>query len=496
MMRTLRLATLVTLSSMIALAPESAEASRRTTAFKRQVKRVFGVRGKPTVITPGERSLRVTLPDAPVWAAFGKNDAKAKGVKRASNLLGRSIARAGFTLATGGGQGLPKDTETGAYFSGGRTVAFTPKGTYADHHKSHKGNIGQTTDLVLVGTGGGSGTIAREGPMAQAADIASYANGGAGTFGEAMAQLHNRRGVMAALAGSGGVADGLAGWVTKGYLNAKPTFRVVSDARPDALVRKAADAYTAIGAGAPRGQKTLVSPGRPKRVLGTLDRKGRVVASFLVGDERASPRDRAATIELVDAWSAASRDIAPEGGTNVLPSYPAVSTAVLSARSVRGGARTVTISPLEAPRGARPAWTLEGVEIPAMTSMRDVKTAYMAYGESETALFAAAREVTQDSDVVFLSSADYRNLSGLAYALRDERKPIIAVLANESTFGHKVPEIIKTIEPKAAATRVVVARTPQELVGKVKDALALRAKKAAADAAAKRGEPDGRNGLD
>src|SRR5690606_29205407 len=128
-------------------------------------------------------------------------------------------------------------------------------------------------------------------------------------------------GVVALLEGSGGVADAAGDWLARGYLNAKPSFRVVADRRPRRLVAKAEAAYRGLG-GRTLGADQLVSPGKARAVLTDADTRKRVVAAFMVTDERLSPADEAATRDLVSAWSVASTDAAPKGTTVVLPDDP------------------------------------------------------------------------------------------------------------------------------------------------------------------------------
>jgi hypothetical protein len=205
-------------------------------------------------------------------------------------------------------------------------------------------------------------------------------------------------------------------------------------------------------------QKELVAPGRPKKVLTDEDRSDRVVAALLANDERATKEDLRRTSDLSAAWARKSQELAPQGTTVLMPEGE-VSRAVAAP-----GLRAVFIAPNEMPAAATTSADRNA----------NVRTAALGYGKSEMASFAAMREVVADAEVVFITSAHYHNASGLAYALRDDRKPIIAVLTNSSTHGDKLPEIIKVIEPKIDDRQLVVANNSEELVSKVIEAVRAR----------------------
>ena len=479
--------------TLIVPAAPHAHAGPRWNATKRAfatkspgLAKLLGVKNEMKVFTVDPDQMTLTVPNQPVWAAFGKNDAKGDA-RTFSVALGKTLARRGFMLATGGGQGLPKDTEDGAYAVGGFTLAFTPKGSLKSHSESHEGNIGQTTHLIPTGTGGGAGTISREAPMAQAANhgVASYANGGPGTFGELTAMLHNDDGVLVFLKGTGGVADAAPGWLQ--WLDAKPSFHAISGSDEHQLVQQAKKALPEQGL---RFSKTrqlkLVSPGKQKDVLTEAETKNRSVAAFLTADPRVNVRDEERTDELRRLWAERSKELTGKPATLVVPSTILDVTRHLQMETLASNhdVRTVLIGPDKAER---------------VKDMKGVRSIGLGLGDAEMGHFAAAREVTQHAEVVFFSSARYSNLSGLAYALRAKNEPIIAVLENKSTHGDKIAQMIDVIDTdRNAADRVVVASTPQALVEKV--AFTMKARKAAAEKAAKEAKDakkfDDKKGLD
>ncbi len=473
--------------TMIMPAAPSAQAGPRWNATKRtlatkmpQVAKFLGVKNEMKVFTVDPEQMTLTVPNQPVWAAFGKNDAKG-AAKTLSVALGKTLPRRGFMLATGGGNGLPKDTEDGAYAAGAFTLAFTPKGSLASHSSSHDGNIGQTTHLILTGTGDGAGTISREAPMAQMANhgVASYANGGPGTFGELTAMLHNADGVLVFLKGTGGVADAAPGWLD--WLDAKASFHAISGSDPHQLAQQAKKALPdQRPSGFGTRQVKLVSPGKPKDVLQEDELKNRSVAAFLTADPRVNVRDKERTDELRSLWASRSKELTGKPATLVVPSTILDVTRHLQLEMLADtyGARSVLIGPDKAER---------------VKDMKGVRSLGLGLGDAEMGHFAAAREVTQHAEVVFFSSARYSNLSGLAYALRAKNEPIIAVLDNKSTHGDKIAEMIAVIDSEnVAADRVVVASTPTALVEKV--AFLMKARKAAAEKAARKF--DEKKGLD
>jgi hypothetical protein len=448
--------------------------------WKKTVKRLFKRPFTRTqVIVPGDDRTGFLHPLQHVdgIAVFGKNDAKDPSVQRSSYELGEQIAIEGFAIATGGGKGLPKLAEDGAFFRGGHTVAFTPQGSFDAHKKSHDGDTKQTTHLVLVGTGGGTGAIAREAPMAESVRAGIYVNGGSGTFGELMALLHNPRGVVGLLKGSGGVAD----FAEKGILpyaglpSGRFAVRVQSDSRQ--LVKDVAAAYRKLPAEAQTsGSQRLINPGKPQRILSDEQREDRVVASLFSQDPRMSKEDSAAVSRLAELWSQQAKSVAKKGGVLVVPIQNNAQEPGLEGVD----SEVVFVKPYAPPSSATPSRvSADGRQIAASkqsnaNSKRSAR--FLGLGESNLNAFINAREASQDADVVFLTSAHYTNLSALAYALRDDRKPIIAVLRSKSTHGDKIGPMVEAIDAKAYGKRFVEADTPEELVEKVKAAVEKRGK--------------------
>jgi hypothetical protein len=157
-------------------------------------------------------------------------------------------------------------------------------------------------------------------------------------------------------------------------------------------------------------------------------------------------------------------------------------------RLVASGSEVVVVHAGDAPR--------DPSVIAARTSVEGERTAaslgrdrYLGLGDSNLNPFIAAREASQDADVVFLSSAHYKNLSVLAYALRDDRKPVIAVLRSRSTNADKIGAMVKVMEAKAYSERYVEADTPEELVKLTAAAVRKRAEELAKAAAEKGKKP-------
>ena len=96
---------------------------------------------------------------------------------------------------------------------------------------------------------------------------------------------------------------------------------------------------------------------------------------------------------------------------------------------------------------------------------------FLGYGDAKQAKFSATREVVQDANVVFITSAHMHNLAGLAHLMRRKDRPVIAVLRNKSTFGHKIVEMMQAIEGTTSleTLNVVVADTPADLIQAVED---------------------------
>jgi hypothetical protein len=83
--------------------------------------------------------------------------------------------------------------------------------------------------------------------------------------------------------------------------------------------------------------------------------------------------------------------------------------------------------------------------------------------------FASHREVVEDADVIFVTSAYFKNLSGVAFAMRQSKRAIIAVLELESTGSHALKNIFRAIGE--SSSRFVFDRDPEKLAERVRGRL-------------------------
>jgi hypothetical protein len=380
------------------------------------------------------------------------------GILSKTRALGRAIARTRAPLITGGGHGVPKASEREAFEAGGETWAIPPSFTALDFLKGHSGP-NTTTVVYPTGTGGGSGSIEREAPLVQLSNIRTYVNGGPGTFGELIAGLH-APGVLALLADSGGVAGNAMKKILP-FIGVPKNVRVVTHDDPDVLYDKARTALRELEAGGVSTlPKQLYIPRPHRSVLSSDDRKGRNVMAFLVDDGGLiNAADKAKTMELAD--HALSRKVNGKPAVAILAGgkgvpdelgFRAVAQHDIPSFIVTGNDGPDTASRVKGkPQGAK---------------MRTVNT-----GKGDgVGHFALHREVVEDADVVFVTSAQFKNLSGLAFAMRQSNRPVIAVLELGSTGSDHLLDILKEVDRKFA-DRVIVDRDPKRLMDRVEERL-------------------------
>jgi uncharacterized protein (TIGR00725 family) len=153
-----------------------------------------------------------------------------------AHALGRTIARSGCTLVTGGCPGLPQAAACGAKEEGGLVVGISP-GLSRDEHV-HK--YGSPTDFhdVLIFTG--SGLMGREVVNIRSSDIVVIIGGRSGTLGE-LAISYDEGKLIGVLTGTGGISDMVHEILA---VCAKDTgARVVYDSDPERLVAELLRVY-------------------------------------------------------------------------------------------------------------------------------------------------------------------------------------------------------------------------------------------------------------
>jgi hypothetical protein len=360
--------------------------------------------------------------------------------------FGRVVGGKGYALLTGGGRGLPRLAERAAREQGGETWAVSAART-VDDQLENVFDASSTSVLYPTGSGGGPGAIEREAPLVQLANVRTYWNGRSGTFGELMAGLHEP-GVIALVSRSGGVG-GYAGDYILPYVGVPETVRVVKSRDPDRLLAKADAALADLHrAGIKTEPRAALYRTRPHRSVVTAEQRSkRVIMSFLVDDGgRAVEGDLQKTERLIDL--ALRARIKGKAGLPISRDNALAKQAFLA-----GGQGGVLVSH----EGGKDERLQTGGR---KDSTLLVRRTGKGPGVGE---FASHREVVEHADVIFVTSAYFKNLSGLAFALRASKPPVIAVLELESTGSRHIANMSKLMEGE---DRFVFDSDPARLIEK------------------------------
>jgi uncharacterized protein (TIGR00725 family) len=143
---------------------------------------------------------------AVVGSAGGELSAEARGLCRE---LGREIARRGCTIVTGACPGLPQEAVFGAKELGGLSVGISPALCLDEHRYRYHSPYEEYDVLIFTG----SGLMGREVDVIRSSDVVVVAGGRSGTLGE-FSIAYDDGNVIAALLGTGGIADHLEGIVS------------------------------------------------------------------------------------------------------------------------------------------------------------------------------------------------------------------------------------------------------------------------------------------
>jgi uncharacterized protein (TIGR00725 family) len=182
-----------------------------------------------TMAIPGESRLAIGVMGAASGPLTG-------AVLELAEVLGRSIARNGCTLVTGGCPGIPHAAARGAKEEGGLVVGISPGLSRDEHLFKYK----SPTDFhdVLIYTG--SGLMGREVVNIRSSDIVIIIGGRSGTLGE-LAISYDEGKLIGVVTGTGGISD-----IVRDILAAcaKDTgARVLYDSDPDRLVTELLRVY-------------------------------------------------------------------------------------------------------------------------------------------------------------------------------------------------------------------------------------------------------------
>jgi hypothetical protein len=371
--------------------------------------------------------------------------------------IGRAAAALGFPIVTGGGRGLPKEAERAAFEQQGETWALPPSSSVSEFEFGH-GRDNTTSVLFPTGTGSGAGSIEREAPLAQVANIRAYTNGGPGTFGELIAGLH-APGVLAFLAGSGGVGGNAMEKILP-YIGVPSDVRVVHEYDPHQLLDKATKAVRELEKkGVSTTPKTLYQPKSHQSATSWDERRGKNVVAVLADDNgMANAADQARILELSDLVM--TQELNGKRALPILARAQGMPEQIAMRALSQHGIDSVVVTGAGGnnivmhPKGGGPG------------RMKVVNT-----GKGDgVGQFGLHREVVEDADVIFVTSANYRNLSGLAFAMRQSGSPVIAVLELDSTGTNHLDEVLRTVD-KRFASKVIYDRDPKRLMEKVNDKL-------------------------
>jgi hypothetical protein len=427
------------------------------------------------------------LADNPIRVAvLGRGDLKSVAPEVAIKVRGlaRLAASRKLVLITGGGNGLPREAEIAASAAGGETWAISAVKD-VDEQLLAQFDVSSTSILYPTGTGGGAGAILREGPLVQLANLRTYFNGGPGTFGELIAGLH-APGVLVLADGAGGVSGGAAAKILP-YVGVPANVRVVTARDEETMLDeglRALGELHASGVKTTPDREELYVPQPHRPVVTESQRSDRTVMAFLVDDGgSANPAAVKKTSELVDkAMSGRINDKRP----------------MLITKDSKAGARLLTEAVTRHDVDA--AFVKHEVGDDRRVRIKDPETGQSSKGSvlirytgkgKGVGEFATHHEIVEDADVVFVTSAYFKNLAGLAFVLRQSKKSVVAVLEMQSTRSDKLREILLTATGRyALSDRFVFSSDPERLLDKVRDALKPKAPKFKYKSIARGGDDD------
>lgn len=147
--------------------------------------------------------------------------------------VGSAIAEAGGVVLTGACPGLPHDAALGAEAKGGLTIGISPA-VNLEEHISYYGYPSDSKVLIFTGMGRKGRNVI----LVRSADACVLVAGGMGTLNEftiALDELGDK-GVIAILAGSGGIIDELPRLLSK-YCT-PPAPPLIQESNPTSLVKR------------------------------------------------------------------------------------------------------------------------------------------------------------------------------------------------------------------------------------------------------------------
>lgn len=150
--------------------------------------------------------------------------------------LGRALAERGVCLLTGACPGLPHEAVLGAHEVGGHVVGISPAVDLAEHVGRFASPYREYGVLIYTGLG----LMGRELVNIHSSDVVVVVGGQSGTLGE-FAIAYEEGKLIGVLAGTGGVADGIA--ALEGRLSKPTGAAVLYDADPDRLVDRLLERY-------------------------------------------------------------------------------------------------------------------------------------------------------------------------------------------------------------------------------------------------------------
>lgn len=116
--------------------------------------------------------------------------------------MGGVIAKRGYILMTGGGDGLPYFSSEGAFLNGGLSIGISPGCNVREHVKYYKLPTEYFTSIIFTGMG----FMGRESINIQSSDVVIFLAGRSGTLGE-FATAYDDGKVLGVLSGIGGIAQ-------------------------------------------------------------------------------------------------------------------------------------------------------------------------------------------------------------------------------------------------------------------------------------------------
>ena len=397
---------------------------------------------KPTVVTAGHET-GLGKYDVRV-AVLGGAQSQSYSVERDAKALGKLIAKKQWAYLSGGGNGAPHIAQQAAFDEGGMTVGFV-QASSLDQHTGSGRPVDSVRVLYATNTGYGSGTIEREAPLVQQANIRTVINGRLGTMGELVASLYEP-GVIALFKGTGGVADAAPGILK--HIGPLPEHTsIVSERDPEKLMEEATRALDR-NVKAKLFPKSLVKPGRQQVFSDPNAKEKFSVFSFLVNDNGMSQGDVEKVRRLAKLVATGKLDDRPKA--IVVPHRDGLTDTVADI-AVQSGVPTFEISHQEGTR---------------LSDNKGRKLVRLGKGEG-VGEFASQREVVQDARVVFVAGGDYKTLGGLIFALHE--KTIIAVLETGGMSGALREEIAPHFG-KSVDAELIYDSDPVKLLEKVKAA--------------------------